>query len=167
VRCDRQRTDRSEQDGGTVRLGIGNQLVGDVATGARAVLHHHRVAEVVAELLGDQPRCRVRGATGREADQQVDRPLWRESFGVGRPRANRGAGGKGDERQQRLAAAHGPRPQFRRRGGSPLRVASPAYFKVIGSARHLACCTSTCASPPSPAGSPPSALDRIDRDWHC
>ncbi len=44
-----------------------------LAAGAGAVLHHHRRAQRILELLGQQARDGVGAGTGREADQQPDR----------------------------------------------------------------------------------------------
>ena len=44
---------------------------GDAAA-ARVVLHHHALAELLAELLGDQPRGGVADAAGAEGDDEAD-----------------------------------------------------------------------------------------------
>jgi hypothetical protein len=47
-------------------------LRGDLAAGAGAVVHQHVAAQLGLQLLGQQPRDRVRAAAGRKAHQQVD-----------------------------------------------------------------------------------------------
>jgi hypothetical protein len=44
----------------------------DVAAGARLVLDHDRLPNVLAELPGDEPGCGVSAATGSEANGQRD-----------------------------------------------------------------------------------------------
>lgn len=75
VRRDRQRADRTEQQHRAVGHGIGDELVGDVAASAPFVVHHHGLADVLAQLLGDQARGRIGGAAGGKAHHQRDRLL--------------------------------------------------------------------------------------------
>ena len=56
-----------------VRRALGDELGADRAVGAGAVLHHDRLAERRAQLVGEEPRHEVGGAARREADHQLDR----------------------------------------------------------------------------------------------
>ena len=56
-----------------VRRGRLERLRGDLATGAGAVLDHHRCAQLVLEFLGQRAGDRVGAGAGRKADQELDR----------------------------------------------------------------------------------------------
>ena len=71
------------------------RLRGDLAAGAGAVLHDHRRAELVLQLLGQDARDGIGAAARREADQDADR--------LRRLRL-REAGGKGEQACQEQAA---------------------------------------------------------------
>jgi hypothetical protein len=51
-----------------------DELDRDPAAGAGLVLDDHRLADIVGELLADQPREQVVAAAGREPHDHPDRP---------------------------------------------------------------------------------------------
>lgn len=89
MRGDRQRTDRTEQQGCTVARHAGHDLMGDVAPRARLVVDDHRLADVVGQLLRNQPGCRVGGTAGGEADHEGHGLFRRKVIGMGRRQACR------------------------------------------------------------------------------
>ena len=57
-----------------VRERLGHRLGGEIAAGARPIFDHDRLPQGRLHRLRDRARHRVRGAAGRCADQELDRP---------------------------------------------------------------------------------------------
>ena len=72
---DRGRRDRLEDQRVAVGPRAGDRVGGDGAAGAALVLHHHLLAELVAELLGGEPRHHVDAASRRQRNDELDRPV--------------------------------------------------------------------------------------------
>ena len=72
-RVDREHADRADQDRVAVRIGLGDELGGDGAVRARAVLDHRRLAEQLLELRADGAADDVGGAAGDEGNDDPDR----------------------------------------------------------------------------------------------
>src|SRR5690606_21125458 len=70
---DGQRVDVAVADGVAVGRGALDQRDADVAGGARAVFDDYRGAQVLGQLVGDQPRQHVGRAAGGGRDDEVDR----------------------------------------------------------------------------------------------
>src|SRR5262249_18405030 len=49
----------------------------DAAARAGLVLHDHGLANVFRQLLSDKSREKIVAAAGRQADDQIDWPVWR------------------------------------------------------------------------------------------
>ncbi len=98
---DAQRPDGAEQQHGAVGRALGDLGMGEVAAGARLVVHDHGLADVLAELLGDHARGDVGRAAGREADHQRHRLLRGEILGA------RGGGDEGKTGGQCGGHGHG------------------------------------------------------------
>ena len=62
-----------EQERVTVRRRFRDFVHADAAAGAAAIIDHDRLAEPLAERIGNQPRDRIDGATRRERHDQADR----------------------------------------------------------------------------------------------
>ncbi len=62
---DRERPGRGEQQRVAVRVGLGHRLRAGIATAARPVLHDELLAQLLAELLRQEARHHVDGATRR------------------------------------------------------------------------------------------------------
>ena len=60
------------EDGVTVGSRAAHRFRGEIAAGATAVFHHHRLAETLAQLLPHQTGDDVGDAAGREGDLQRD-----------------------------------------------------------------------------------------------
>jgi hypothetical protein len=69
---------RRQHHGVAIRLGARGGLEGDVAAGARAVLHRYGLAQRGGQFLRGEPRNDVTGAARGEADDEADR-----TFGIG------------------------------------------------------------------------------------
>ena len=65
--------DGREQDRVAVRRRLRHVVGCDDARRAGLVLHHHRLAEQLAELRRDEPRVRIDRAARRIADDEADR----------------------------------------------------------------------------------------------
>jgi hypothetical protein len=61
------------QDGVAVGRRLGDRVGRDIAAGARAVLHDHRLTEHLGHFRADHARHRVDGAAGHEGDDDADR----------------------------------------------------------------------------------------------
>ena len=72
---DHRRRDRLEDQRVAVGPRAGDRVGGDGAAGAALVLHHHLLAELVAELLGGEPRHHVDAASRRQRNDELDRPV--------------------------------------------------------------------------------------------
>ena len=75
ARRDRVRAGRAEREGVTVRGRLGRGVRADRSAGACLVFDDHLLAEALAELLRDDARHDVGGASRREADDQLDGPV--------------------------------------------------------------------------------------------
>jgi hypothetical protein len=75
VRVQREGADVAGGEGVAVRPGAQHLLHRDVAAGAGAVVDHHRLAERRLQRVLQHARGEVGLPAGREADDQVDRPL--------------------------------------------------------------------------------------------
>ncbi len=64
---------RAQQQGVSVRSGLGERLRCNAAAGAGTVLDHHRLLEFFAQFLADQPCDHVGDAAGAEWHEQLDR----------------------------------------------------------------------------------------------
>jgi hypothetical protein len=62
-----------EQERVAVRRRLRDLIHADAAAGTAAVIDHDRLAEALAERIGNQPRDRIDGATRRERHDQPDR----------------------------------------------------------------------------------------------
>ncbi|MNN14367.1 hypothetical protein D3C81_1274280 [compost metagenome] len=96
-RADGQRAHIAQQQRVVVRAGLRHHGRADVAVGARAVVHHHGLAQRFAERLADQAGDDVRRAAGGVGHHQPDRlgrPL------VGGPGGCRGEDARGAEGAQ-------------------------------------------------------------------
>ena len=95
-----ERANRAKQQHRTIRRACGHLRVRQIAARARLVVHHHALANVFAQLLGNQPRSDVRRATSGKPHHQGDRFLGREILrlggGVGQRQADR-QGGRRDQ----------------------------------------------------------------------
>ncbi|MCY1235937.1 hypothetical protein D9M72_485680 [compost metagenome] len=104
VEVDRPLNQRGHGHGGTrdevqrVAVGrcLGGYVGGDRAAGARAVVHHHRLLEHAAQLLGVDARGGVDRAARGIAHQQLDRP---RRVGIARPGRALQQQGRGQGRQ--------------------------------------------------------------------
>jgi len=117
-RAEREWRGVREHEGGAVGRRAGDLQPADGAARAGLVVDHHRLPELLAELLGHDAREDVAGAAGREGDDDLDRlvrPL--------RERRQRERGGAGRQKLQRTAArgmvecGHGLAEQDRCPGG--------------------------------------------------
>jgi hypothetical protein len=73
VRVDRHRAAGGHQQRVAVGRLLGDEVAGDVAVGAGAVLHHHRLAERLRQRRRHGARDLVGGAARREAHDHADR----------------------------------------------------------------------------------------------
>ena len=105
VRIDRHHAARTHEQRVAVGRLLGDDFAADVAVGAGAVLHHHRLAQRLLQRLADGARELVGRAARREVHDDADR-LAGPGLGEGRCRARR--------RRQRAAAQ--PERRRRRRG---------------------------------------------------
>jgi hypothetical protein len=107
------------------RVAIGlrarDELVGNVAVGTRLVLHHHRMADVLRQLVRDHARRDVRRAARRDRNDDGDRPGARK---LGESR--RADGEKNEEQKTHLHV--GPEC-FGRRDWT--RTNDPHHVKVV------------------------------------
>ena len=71
-RRDRDRAWRQQQRVAVGR-GLRHRIGAEIAAGAGLVLHHHRLAEALAEFSADKARERVGGAAGGERNHEGDR----------------------------------------------------------------------------------------------
>ncbi len=71
---DRMRTGDAHDQGISVRCGFGHHVRADIATGAGAVLHHHRLLPVLAHLVGNGTCRNVGGTTGGKWHHDADLP---------------------------------------------------------------------------------------------
>ena len=62
-----------KSSGVSVRRRLENRVRADVARRARPILHRHRLAELVAQLVGDDAGEQVGAAAGREGDDDLER----------------------------------------------------------------------------------------------
>ncbi|KAG1254438.1 hypothetical protein G6F65_017042 [Rhizopus arrhizus] len=85
-----------------VRRGAGRFLRGDDSGGAGAIFHHHRLAQRVAHVLGDDAGRQVAAAAGAEWHQPADRMV--RIFRGGR---TGGKCGGGRQRRPQQGAADG------------------------------------------------------------
>ena len=69
----RERARGGEPDGVAVGRRLRHRVDADHAARAGAVLHHHRLAELVAHARRDRAQDEVRAAARREADDEADR----------------------------------------------------------------------------------------------
>ena len=108
VRIDRHRAARAHEQRVAVGRLLGHEVAGDVAVGAGAVLHHHRLAQRLRQRLRHGARDLVGGAAGREAHDHADR-LGREGLRQRRRRAGAAASGRGQQarraRQSRVLSS--------------------------------------------------------------
>ena len=74
-RIDRMR-DRDDEERVAVGRGLGGEIGADHAAGAGAIVDEDLLAEVLAELVGDDAADDVVAAAGRERDDQADRSGW-------------------------------------------------------------------------------------------
>ena len=74
----RQRPDRAEQQNAAIGGALRHLLVRDVAASTGLVVHYHGLADVLAQLLGDQARGHVGRATGGKTHHKGDRFARRE-----------------------------------------------------------------------------------------
>ncbi|MCY1230109.1 hypothetical protein D9M68_754860 [compost metagenome] len=78
-----------------VRRGLGQEGGADAAAGAAAVVDHHGLAELLAELVGNDARHDIGGAAGGEGHDQRDRLGRVARLGGGAERQAGGEGGRG------------------------------------------------------------------------
>src|SRR6185295_7634321 len=90
---------------------LGDEVGGEAAAGAGAVLDDDRLAERAADRLAQRARDVVGGAAGSEADDQADRP------GRG-PRLRLRAAGAEDAEHERAAGRERTTPGARIRSGA-------------------------------------------------
>ncbi len=64
--------DGAHEDGVAVGLGLGHGRRAEIAAGAAAIVHHHRLAELLAHALGDEAADQIGGAAGGEGDDEGD-----------------------------------------------------------------------------------------------
>jgi len=72
----RQRPVGADQQRVAVGCRARDRFGGDIAAGARAILHHHRLPKRLRKRLGDRARHDVRLPSGREWNDQPDRARW-------------------------------------------------------------------------------------------
>jgi hypothetical protein len=118
----RQRAGRAYAQGVAVGRRLGDDRQADVAARARAVVHHHLLAELLVEPRDQHAHDRVGTAAGREGHHHADR-LFRE---VGRRTSLRQGGGRGSHRQRQDDDA-----EQRKHRGSPL---CPHWTRTTGPA---------------------------------
>jgi hypothetical protein len=92
-RIDRQRPADRQAERVAVGRGLGDRVGAEIAARARLVLDHEVLAELVLEVIGDQPHHQVGGRAGAERHDQLDRP--------GRPALRQGGNRRGDESEKR------------------------------------------------------------------
>ena len=73
-RADRQAVG-GEEDGVAVGRRLGERIGREIAARAGAILHHHRLAELLGELVAEEPGQGVDGAAGRERHDDADGPV--------------------------------------------------------------------------------------------
>ena len=131
---DHRRRHRLEDQRIAVWPRTGDRVGGDRAAGAALVLHHHLLAELVAEMLGGEPRHHVDAAPRRQRNDKLDRTV-RPGF-LRRERA----AGRGDQRERAEAARQRTARQQRARSvvdlhrvppGRPRPIAGPPSCAAI------------------------------------
>ena len=101
-RADRQAVG-GEQDGVAVGRRLGERIGREIAAGAGAVLHHHRLVELLAELVAEEPGDGIDGAAGRERHDDADGPV---GIGLGQRVAGRKRQGRQRDRKRNTAPVH-------------------------------------------------------------
>ncbi|SPA49127.1 protein of unknown function [Cupriavidus taiwanensis] len=103
-----------------VRRGLGQEGGADAAAGTAAVVDHHGLAQLLAELVGDDARDDVGGAACGERHHQRDRLGGVAGLGGGAERQAGGEGGRGGGQDaEQVATLHdlcGERYQGRDKG---------------------------------------------------
>ncbi len=119
---DGQHAGVGEQQRVAVGIGARHQIGGDLAAGARTVVHHHRGGQLVAQRGRQQARRDVGAAAGGERHDQVDRAF----------RVRRGPRGGGQDGTRGQGQRGGDEPPARAVGGACLHG---FLFVVSGSGR--------------------------------
>ena len=81
VRGNRQRAHGAKQNHRAIGHRVGHLPMGNVAASTALVFHHHRLANVFSQLLGNQPGCSIGSTAWCKADHHGDGLFGREVLG--------------------------------------------------------------------------------------